>query len=98
MAVMVVERLVARVVVEERTVAGVKAVWAATARAAGATGARVSEARVAAARVAATEARAVVGVETSERAVVKAVAVLAAVGGVLGAAGREHGSVSTSGR
>ena len=98
MAVMAVERLIARVVVEERTVAGVKAVWAATARTAGATGARVSEARVAAARVAATEARAVVGEETSERAVVKAVVVLAAVGGELGAAGREHGSVSTSGR
>ena len=45
---MAVERLVARVVVEERTVAGVKAIWAATARAAGATGAGVSEAGVAA--------------------------------------------------
>jgi hypothetical protein len=41
---------------------------------------------------------AVVGEETSERAVVKAVVVLVAVGGVLGAAGRERGSVSTSGR
>ena len=77
MVVMAVERLVARVVVEERTVAGVEAVWAATVRAAGAAGARVSE------------ARAVVGVETSERAVVKAVV-------VQGAAGREHGGVSTS--